>query len=268
VLKRMKKSEFLVKIVFFSYFSISMRTSEQRTTVAILRAITGRSTHEFARDTGLNLSTIEKLESGQLKLSEKIARRLSFETGASFRWLLAGNTGIPPLLEFSTPEFEAGQEDLDVATGNADAPLYTVDVYNRVRAARLAGQSPIPDGHHTRDEQLECVLFRLFTVYCAARAKGEEAMVLHTLDIMEAELTGKYGFALDRHTLAFASNGTGKMQKLVARLKRVRLKEGDLACTPKAANFFTLMALRRRTAKAMRLVSIPRRARGKRSASA
>ena len=167
--------------------------------------------------------------------------------------VLAGNTAMPPLLEFTTPEFEAGQEDLDVATGNADAPLYTADVYNRVRTARLAGQSPVPDGHHTRDEQLECVLFRIFAIYCAARAKGEEAMMLHTLDNVEADLTRKYGFVLDRDTLAFASKAIKEMQqRLIARLKQIRVKEGDLACTPKAANFFTLMALRRRTAKSMR----------------
>jgi transcriptional regulator with XRE-family HTH domain len=234
-----------------------MRTSQKRTTVAVLRGISGRSTREFARDTGLSLSTVEKLESGQLRLSATNARKLSFETRVSFRWLLGGNTEIPALLEFTTPEFEAGQEDLDVATGNADAPLYTVDVYNRARAARLSGQSPVPDGHHTFDEQLECVLFRFFAAYCAARGKGEQAMLLHELDAMEAELVRKFGFTLDRDTLAFASKAIGEMQKLTARLKRVRLKEGDLACTPKSANFFTLMRLRRRTAKTMRRVTSP-----------
>ena len=236
-----------------------MRTSEKRTTVAVLRAISRRSTHEFARDTGLSLSAVEKLESAQLKLSEQTARKLSFETGISFRWLLAGNTEMPPFLEFTTPEFEAGQEDLDIATGNADAPLFTVDVYNRVRAARLAGQSPVPDGHHTRDEQLECVMLRLFAVYRAARAKGEEALLLHALDIREAELVRKHGFVLNMGTLDFASKALGEMQRQTAQLKRVRRKEGDLSCTPKAANFFTLMALRRRTAKAMREVNSRRR---------
>ena len=164
---------------------------------------------------------------------------------------------MTPFLEFTSPEFEVGQEDLDIATGNPDAPLYTVDVYNRVRTARLAGQSPIPDGHHTRDEQLECALLRLFVIYCAARAMGEEAMMLHALDIAEAKLVGEYGFVLNPGTLAFASKATKEIQKLTDRLKRVRLKEGDLACTPKTANFFGLMRLRRRTAKAMQWVNNP-----------
>jgi hypothetical protein len=88
---------------------------------------------------------------------------------------------------------------------------------------------------------------------------GEEAMMMHTLDSIEAELAGKYGFVLDRNTLAFASKATREMQKPAACLKRVRLKEGDLACTPETANFFGLMKLRRRTAKAMRGVNSPAR---------
>jgi transcriptional regulator with XRE-family HTH domain len=236
-----------------------MRLSEKRTTVAVLRAFVGKSTHEFARETGLSLSALEKLESGRLKLSESTAKKISFETGVSFRWLLAGKTEIPPLLEFTTPEFEAGQADLDVATGNAEAPMFSIEVYNRVRAARLAGKSPIPDGHHTRDEQLACVLFRILCIYCAARARGEDPMTLFSLDIMEAELAKKFGFTLDRTTLAFASEATKGMQKLATRLKRVRVKEGDIVCTPKSANFFSLMKLRRRTAKAMPSINCPRR---------
>ena len=243
-------------------FRHSMRPSEQRTTVAVLRALVGKST-QIARETGLSLSALEKLESGRLKLSESVAKKISFETGCSFRWLLAGKTEIPPLLEFTTPEFEAGQADLDVATGNANAPVFSVEVYNRVRAARLAGQSPIPDGHHTRDEQLQCDLFRFFCIYCAARAQGEDAMMLFSLDTTEAELAKKFGFTLDQATLAFASKATKEMQKLAARLRRVHVKEGDIACTPKSANFFGLMKLRRRTAKAMRTVNQPKKKRVK-----
>jgi transcriptional regulator with XRE-family HTH domain len=238
-----------------------MRLSEQRTTVAVLRALVGKSTHQFARETGLSLSAIEKLESGRLKLSESMAKKISFETGVSFRWLLAGKTEIPPLLEFTTPEFEAGQEDLDIATGNADAPIFSIDVYNRVRAARLAGESPIPDGHHTRDEQLECFLFRIFCIYCAAQARGEGTMMMFSLDAMEAELAKKFGFTHDQSSLAFASKALKEMEKLKTCLKRIRTKEGDITFSPKSVNFFGLMKLRRRTAKAMSAVSRPRKKR-------
>ena len=236
-----------------------MRLSEQRTTVAVLRAIIGETTHEFARATGLSLSAVEKLESGRLKLSDSIAQRISFETGASTKWLLGGNTRIPPLLDISTPEFLAGQEHLDIATGNADAPLFTADVYRRVRAARLSGQSPTPDGHHSRDEQIICVLLRLLCIYCAARKRGEDAMALFRLDSAEAELAREFGFTLDQPALTIAAGASKAMQKLASRLKRVRAKEGDIDCTPKTANFFSLMKLRRRTAKTMRSVNRPKR---------
>ena len=56
---------------------------------------------------------------------------------------------------------------------------------------QLAGESPVPDGHHSRDEQLECIMIRLFAVYCAAHERGEAAMLLHALDTMEAEVVAK-----------------------------------------------------------------------------
>ena len=98
-------------------------------------------------------------------------------------------------------------------------------------------------------------------IYCAARARGEDAMMVFSLDAPEAELAKEFGFTLDQATLAFASTATKEMQKLTAHLRRVHVKEGDITCTPKSANFFGLMKLRRRTAKAMRTVNQPRKKR-------
>ena len=111
-----------------------MRTSSQRTPVAILRNIIGLKTDEFAEMVGLSLSAVEKLESGRLKISEDVAQKISFETGVGAHWLLEGDPQMPPLL--------------DVAVGgNICRPslariirrlLYSKEVFDRVRAARLA----------------------------------------------------------------------------------------------------------------------------------
>ena len=75
-----------------------MRTSKQRTPVAILRNIIGQKTPGFAEMIGLSLSAVEKLETGRLKVSEAVAQRISFETGVDARWLLAGDPQMPPFL--------------------------------------------------------------------------------------------------------------------------------------------------------------------------
>ena len=86
-------------------------------------------------------------------------------------------------------------------------------------------------------------------------------MMLFRLDVVEAELAKKFGFTLNQSSLTFASKALKEMEKLATRLKRVRRKEGDIDCTPKSANFFGLMKLRRRTAKAMSAVNRPKRKR-------
>ncbi len=67
-----------------------MRVSSQRTAVALVRAITKLSTPHFAGMLGVSVSTIEKLESGNLRLSEKLAAKISFETGVDEDWLWIG----------------------------------------------------------------------------------------------------------------------------------------------------------------------------------
>lgn len=53
-----------------------------------LREIAGITQRELAQIVGKNLTTIKVLELGRLKLSQKLAEKISLETGISAKWLL------------------------------------------------------------------------------------------------------------------------------------------------------------------------------------
>ena len=61
--------------------------SQRKTTVAVLRQELGLSVEEFAQLLGKSVSTVTKLDNGQLKLSEETACKISKETGVDIRWL-------------------------------------------------------------------------------------------------------------------------------------------------------------------------------------
>jgi transcriptional regulator with XRE-family HTH domain len=70
--------------------------SLKRTTVAVLRQELQMSVEEFARLINRSPSTIEKLESGLLALSEELAFEIAKESGIAVGWLLEGNPKIKP----------------------------------------------------------------------------------------------------------------------------------------------------------------------------
>jgi hypothetical protein len=89
-----------------SYVALSQR----RTTVSILRGILGQAGQEqrFAKLAGRSTSWVKKVSAGITGLSEDAARKLSDETGVSFRWLF-GSVDKPPISrgtnEPYTPEY-------------------------------------------------------------------------------------------------------------------------------------------------------------------
>ena len=79
-----------------------MRTTRS-TTVAIVRQETGLSAKAFGELIGKPLTTIKSLESGRLKLSEKMALVISERTGVSMSWLLSGNLEKAPVDNYGKP---------------------------------------------------------------------------------------------------------------------------------------------------------------------
>lgn len=69
--------------------------SERRTAVAVLRASLEMNVEEFGELIGKSIPTIRSLESGKLKLSERLAAEIAIQTGVDPRWLLAGDPKTP-----------------------------------------------------------------------------------------------------------------------------------------------------------------------------
>lgn len=74
-----------------------MRTSKKRTPAAILRVILGVKDAEMAELLNCARATIHSLESGRLRMSEEMAKRMFHETEISPEWLLAGDPEAPPV---------------------------------------------------------------------------------------------------------------------------------------------------------------------------
>jgi DNA-binding XRE family transcriptional regulator len=75
----------------------------QGTPAAVLRAILGIKDAEMAEILGCSRATIHSLESGRLKMSNAMARRMFHETHISPQWALAGNAKAPPVAAGGEP---------------------------------------------------------------------------------------------------------------------------------------------------------------------
>ena len=200
---------------------------------------------------GLSLSAVEKLESGRLKLSEAVAQRISFETGVDARWLLHASPAVAPFPDVIAQEYLSGPPGED----------YSKEVFDRVRAAREAKQSPIPEGVHTREEQIICLLFRLAFFYSSARANGEEVMALYRLHNIEGDVAEEFGLSVDDSAFELALKAGRNLQKLATRLKRDQKDLSALAFAPGKVDPVNdkrpvkFLQFRHRTAKAMRAIN-------------
>ena len=74
--------------------------NKPKTTIALVRKITGLYQKEMAELLGCSMPTIQSLEIGRLKLPPKMAARITLETGVSLKWLLDGKVSIKPTAEF------------------------------------------------------------------------------------------------------------------------------------------------------------------------
>jgi transcriptional regulator with XRE-family HTH domain len=131
----------LVELAIFFLQSLShrmhhfpMRQSYLRHPLAILRQIIQLSQPEFARLVGLSESTVSKIESLRLELSEEIALLIESETGCSARWLLNADPTRPPLASVIVTE----SGTVNRAEPDDDTP-FTLEVFQWVRSRKRAG---------------------------------------------------------------------------------------------------------------------------------
>jgi len=74
-----------------------MRISNQSHTLAVLRLLAGLTQKEMAAALHCSAPTIQAVELGRLKLSEKLAGLASHNTGINLGWLLENDVAKPPI---------------------------------------------------------------------------------------------------------------------------------------------------------------------------
>ena len=102
-----------------------MRLSPLRHTLAVLRRIIGYRQKEFAELVGKSTPAIQAVELGKLPLSDKLAERISFETGIFLGWLLDGDVTRLPISRHGKPytkEFFQSYRSVLAANGGYDEP--------------------------------------------------------------------------------------------------------------------------------------------------
>jgi transcriptional regulator with XRE-family HTH domain len=118
-----------------------MRHSSQKHNVARLRVFLGEKQEQFAVLIGCSVHTLQSIETGRLKLSEEVARRISVATGVHLRWVLendleaeiVGSRGHP----FTKSDFECVQANKKIGSSEfmrfmvAD---YGASFYGQIRA--------------------------------------------------------------------------------------------------------------------------------------
>lgn len=76
-----------------------MALPQHKTCLSILRSILGPAAGgevRFAKKIGRSTSWLKKASCGQIPLTRDVAIVIAYETGISMRWLLEGDTSIPP----------------------------------------------------------------------------------------------------------------------------------------------------------------------------
>lgn len=139
-----------------------MRPSQLKHPVAVLRKIIGLRQKELADLVGVNEATIQSVElgPGRLKLSERLAQRISHETAVDLGWLLNGDPTARPTCKY-------------------DGRDYSAEVFLK-RQAQL--RNP---GLHRDDDQLTMTIFAapmvisaLVGLFALVAKKGKEANLL------------------------------------------------------------------------------------------
>src|SRR6266851_1295882 len=80
-----------------------MRPSALRHPLAVLRQIINLTQKEMSDLAGCSCATVQAVELEKLKLSEKLAQRISYQTGVDPGWLLANDVAREPTRGDGTP---------------------------------------------------------------------------------------------------------------------------------------------------------------------
>ena len=74
-----------------------MRPSSCKSTLTVMRSVAGLTQQRLAELIRCSRMSIQQIELGRLKLSDKMAEKISFHTGIDMNWLLRGDYEAPPV---------------------------------------------------------------------------------------------------------------------------------------------------------------------------
>jgi transcriptional regulator with XRE-family HTH domain len=148
-----------------------MRKSAQKHTLAVLRLQLGLGQKEFAELVECSRPTIQSIELGRLPLSDKLADRISRETGIGIAWLKKNDVRKGPL------DYE-------------DKP-YTKDLFERIQANRGMRDE------HTLDAIARLALMiqttRIAGLFLSAYKRGEFSLCSYKLAKALDDLETRFG---------------------------------------------------------------------------
>ena len=115
------------------YASRTMRVSPQRHAMAILRILIGLTQKELAAVLHCSTPTIQAIELGRLKLSEKLAGFASLNTGINLTWLLDNDVAHPPIDTKGKPYTKATFEEFQANNDIRKDPQMENDIASHCR---------------------------------------------------------------------------------------------------------------------------------------
>src|SRR5688572_11713846 len=125
---------------------LPMRPSPLRHTLAVLRQILGLGQKEMAALIGCSRPTIQAIELGKLKLSDKLGDRIREQTHISLLWLMKNDVHEPPISTHEKPYTKAIFEEVQSRLRNptprvddlSDAANYFGAVVSQIAATLVS----------------------------------------------------------------------------------------------------------------------------------
>ena len=130
--------------MLYGYSLLQMRHSSESHNVARLRVFLGEKQPAFAELIGCSVHSLQSIETGRLKLSEPLARRISTETGVHLRWLLENNLKVPIVKAgfgrtwtYTRSDYECAQASKTIGVDKLTEQIsedYAASFYAQIRA--------------------------------------------------------------------------------------------------------------------------------------
>ncbi len=153
-----------------------MRISPQRHTLAVLRSIIGITQKEMAQVAECSPPTIQAIELGKLKLSEKLGGLIALRTGVALKWLLDDNVASAPVTDEGHP--------------------FTKDVYHQTQAF-INAPSPPQFSLFQPMVSFQSNVFRLASILLKAHKDKKVTLCAYKIAKAMDELDREFGITDD-----------------------------------------------------------------------